>query len=390
MKTELIYYKDAYIKSFKAVVLSCENNGKFYEVVLDRTAFFYEGGGQKADTGFIGEAKVTDVREKDGEVVHYVDRALSVSLEYQCTINWEQRFFRMQNHSGEHIVSGIVHSLYGFDNVGFHMEEDYVTVDFSGELTREQLDGVEDKANRVVYDNVEIECFFPDEKELESLDYRSKLDLKENVRLVKIGETDLCACCAPHVKRTGEVGIIKILDFMRHRGGVRIVMKSGFKALLDYREKYRNVYESSVMLSSKQNEVASFVKKKISENESLQRTFADFKTKIAENDKENLNFSGDIAYFISSCYDADMMRNLANFGMTKAKLCLVFSGNSEGGFSYVAGSTSLDLNSFAKDFNSALNGRGGGRGTMIQGKISASKEDIISSLENLPLENYET
>lgn len=389
MKTELIYYKDAYIKSFNAVVLSCENNGKAYEVVLDRTAFFYEGGGQKPDTGFIGEAKVLDVQERNGEVVHYVDRAISVSVEYQCVINWEQRFLRMQNHSGEHIVSGIVHSLYGYDNVGFHMEEDYVTVDFSGELTREQLDGVEEKANRVIYDNVEIECFFPDEKELESLDYRSKLDLKENVRLVKIGETDLCACCAPHVKRTGEIGIIKILDFMRHRGGVRIVMKSGLKALTDYREKYKNVYETSVMLSSKQNEVASFVKKKISENESLQRNFTDFKMKIAESDKENLNFSGDIAFFISPYYDTDMMRNLANFGMTKAKLCIIFSGNSKEGFSYVAGSTSLDLNSFAKDFNSALNGRGGGRGTMIQGKISASKEEILSCFENLRLENYE-
>ena len=385
MKTERLYYSDSYIKEFDAIVISCDKAEKGYKVVLDKTAFFPEGGGQQADTGFIGDAVVSDVQEADNVIYHYVDKELTVSDAYTCKINWEQRFLRMQSHSGEHIVSGVVHSLFGYDNVGFHMEEDYVTVDFSGELTREQLDEVEEKTNRYIYDNIEIECFFPDENEIESLDYRSKLDLKEGVRLVRIGEADLCACCAPHVKRTGEIGVVKILDFMRHRGGVRIVMKSGLKALYDYREKYTSVYDVSVLLSSKQHEIASYVEKKIKENESLHRSFNDFKMQIAENDKENLAYIGDVALFVTSFYDSDMMRELANYGMTQKEICVILSGNEEIGFSYVAGSLNFDLMKFAKHFNSALNGRGGGRGTMIQGKVAATKESVLSFFNNLDL-----
>ena len=382
MKTERLYYSDSYLKEFTALVLLCEKTENGYKVVLDKTAFFPEGGGQMADTGYIGDAKVFDVQESDKEIYHYVDRELDVSTEYCCKLDWEQRFLR---HSGEHIVSGVVHSLFGYDNVGFHMEEDYVTVDFSGELTREQLDEVEEKTNRYIYDNIEIECFFPDENEIENLDYRSKLDLKEGVRLVRIGEADLCACCAPHVKRTGEIGVVKILDFMRHRGGVRIVMKSGLKALFDYREKYTSVYDVSVMLSSKQHEISTFVDKKLKENENLQRSFTSFKMQIAENDKENFSFVGDCALFITSFYDSDMMRELANYGMTQKKLCVILSGKEETGFSYVAGSLDFDLMRFAKNFNSALNGRGGGRGTMIQGKVTAKKEDILNYFNGLDL-----
>ncbi len=387
MKTERLYYSDGYIKEFDALVVSCEKLEKGFKVILDKTAFFPEGGGQKADTGFIGDARVIDVQEEDNVIYHITDKELEASKEYSCKLDWEQRFLRMQSHSGEHIVSGVVHSLFGYDNVGFHMEEDYVTVDFSGELTREQLDEVEEKTNRYIYDNIEIDCFFPSEEEIERLDYRSKLDLKEGVRLVRIGEADLCACCAPHVKRTGEIGVVKILDFMRHRGGVRIVMKSGLKALLDYREKYTSVYDVSVMLSSKQHEIAAYVEKKIKENETLHHEFAEFKMKIAENDKANLSFVGDSALFITSFYDSDMMRELANYGMTQKELCVILSGNEESGFSYVAGSLNFDLMKFAKHFNAALNGRGGGRGTMIQGKVSASKEDILNYFNNLDLAN---
>ena len=385
MKIERLYYSDSYIKEFEALVVSCEKLEKGFKVILDKTAFFPEGGGQKPDTGFIGDARVTDVQEAEDVIYHITDKELEVLKEYSCKLDWEQRFLRMQSHSGEHIVSGVVHSLYGYDNVGFHMEEDYVTVDFSGELTREQLDEVEEKTNRYIYDNIEIECFFPTECEIESLDYRSKLDLKNGVRLVRIGEADLCACCAPHVERTGEIGVVKILDFMRHRGGVRIVMKSGLKALLDYREKYSSVYDVSVMLSSKQHEIASYVDKKIKENETLHHAFADFKMKIAENDSGNLSYVGDTALFITSFYDSDMMRELANFGMTQKELCVILSGDEANGFSYVAGSVSFDLMKFAKNFNSALNGRGGGRGTMIQGKVAATKDDILNYFNSLDL-----
>lgn len=382
MTTEKLYYYDSYINEFSAVILSCDACTEGFFVKLNQTAFFPEGGGQKADNGYIGDAFVKDVQEKNGQILHLVDKELSVGTEYNCKLDWQQRFYRMQNHSGEHIVSGIVNSIYGYDNVGFHMEEDYVTVDFNGELTREQLDEIENKANEAIYKNYVIKCYFPNDEEIKSLNYRSKLELTENVRLVEIFNTDLCACCAPHVKTTGEVGIIKILDFMRHRGGVRIVMKSGFKALLDYREKYKSVYDISNMLSAKQPEISTAVQRVSDEIDSLSKDFYVFKQKIAEEDKNNLIKVNDTSYFISSFYDNDMLRILVNFGMENSKLSIAFSGDNENGYSYIAGSYSLDMRTVAKEINQSLNGRGGGRDTMIQGKVSAKKQEIIDFLES--------
>ncbi len=378
MITEKLFYSDAYISSFDATVVSCVKSSDKYQIVLDKTAFFFEGGGQKADTGYIGNAKITDVQEINGEIVHFADIALEESSVYSCKIDWNTRFRRMQQHGGEHIVSGIVHSLYGYNNVGFHMEDDYVTVDFSGELTREQLDDVENKANEAVCQNFNIRCYFPDENELKELDYRSKLDLTEGVRLVEIENTDLCACCAPHLNKTGEIGVIKILDFMRHRGGIRLVMKSGLDAVEDYRNKYKSVYEISNLLSAKQGEVTSAVERLQKDNEELYREFINFKKSVAQSAENNLCFSGNIAYYITSGFDAEMMRSLANFGMKKAELCLVFSGDDVSGYSYIAVSSSLDMKEVAKNINTSLQGRGGGRDTMIQGKVSAKEEDILN------------
>ena len=381
--TEKLYYSNGYIKEFSAVVKSCVKAENGFKVVLDKTAFFPEGGGQKPDTGFIGDVRVLDVQEEDGEIYHYTENPLGEDTGYLCKIDWEQRFLRMQNHSGEHIVSGVVHSLYGYDNVGFHMEEDYVTVDFSGELTRQQLDDVEKRANEAVFSNIDIECLYPEPDELDLIDYRSKLELTEDVRLVKIGNVDLCACCAPHVNKTGEVGTIKLLDYMRHRGGVRVVMRCGFTALQDYREKYTSVYEISGLLSAKQPEVSAAVERLKKENDALKREMTEFKMNIAENDKKNLSFVNGISYYISPFYDADMMRVLANYGMEHSDLSVILSGSDDAGYSYIAASNTLDMRNVAKIINSSLNGRGGGRDTMIQGKISATHNEIVDFLKNL-------
>ena len=294
----------------------------------------------------------------------------------------------MQNHSGEHVVSGVVHSMFGYDNVGFHMEEEYVTVDFNGELNREQLDLIEDYANAAIYSNYKINCYFPDTEKLSALDYRSKLELTENVRLVEIENTDLCACCAPHVNLTGEIGIIKILDFMRHRGGVRIVMKCGKNALRDYREKYKSVYEISGLLSAKQSEISVSVQRVVGELDSVRKDFYCFKSSVAESDRSKLVFVDDCSYFVTDYYDADMMRELANSGMKISKLCIVFSGDDTNGYSYIAGSHSLDMKNIAKLINSSLNGRGGGRDTMIQGKVTATKDEIDAFMNDIEYKIY--
>ncbi|MGN0525946.1 MAG: alanine--tRNA ligase-related protein [Acutalibacteraceae bacterium] len=385
MITEKLYYADSYINEFTAQVLQCEACANGFYAILSQTAFFPEGGGQKADTGCISNVKVFDVQEENGVIKHYVKTQLNVGDTVTCKIDWEQRFNRMQNHSGEHIVSGVVHGLYGYDNVGFHMEEDYVTVDFNGELTLDQVLDIEDRANKVIYEDITVECYFPEKEDLPELDYRSKLDLTENVRLVEIQGVDLCACCAPHVKRTGEIGLIKILDVMRHRNGVRITMKSGYKALRDYREKQKSVVDVSNLLSAKQLEIAEAVDRLKAENDNLKSQFYNFKMKIAEFDRERLEKTGEISYYISCFYDADMMRELVNYGMSVSKLSVVFSGNDSDGYSYIAGSDFLDMISVARNINSCLNGKGGGRGTMVQGKVSVSKKDIMNYISNLDL-----
>ncbi len=388
MKTEKLYYSNEYIKEFYATVTSCVSDDGGYLISLNKTAFFPEGGGQKADVGFIGDARVSQVFENDRGIFHIADKPLNIGEEYHCKLDWEIRFSRMQNHSGEHIVSGVVHSIFGYDNVGFHMEDDYVTIDFSGELTREDFDKVETLSNIAVYDNIPVVCYLPDENELAGLDYRSKLDLKENVRLVKIGDVDLCACCAPHVKSTGEIGVIKILDFFRHRGGVRVTVKCGLCALLDYRNKYENIYGISNLLSAKQELTAQAVERVVGEKEKLSRDFSDFKKRVTENDCGNLEIINGIACFFSSFYDFDMMRELCNFAMNNTTLALIFSGSDSGGYSYIAGSNSLNMPLVAKALNSGLNGRGGGRETMIQGKVTAAKHQIVEFINNFSMEEF--
>lgn len=383
MLSEKLFYTDSYISKFDATVLSCVKSSDIYKIILDKTAFFFEGGGQKADTGYIGDAFVFDVQEIDGEIVHFSKNEVSEGEKYICKIDWETRFKRMQQHSGEHVVSGIVNSIYGYDNVGFHMEDDYVTIDFNGELTRQQLDEIEDKANYAVYNNYSIECFFPSENELKTLDYRSKLDLTENVRLVRIENTDLCACCAPHLRSTGEIGIIKILDFMRHRGGIRLVMKSGFDALQDYRNKYKSVYDISNLLSAKQTEVFDAVDRLKNELESKDRQFYSFKNSVAQATRSSFASVGDNLYYFSHNFDADMMRDLVNYGMQKCKMCFVFSGDDNKGYSYIIGSETVDFKGFLREFNNTLNGRGGGRDTMVQGKVSATEKEIVEYIKNI-------
>jgi alanyl-tRNA synthetase len=203
-----------------------------FDVILDRTAFFPEEGGQSADTGKIGDAQVLYVYERDNIVHHITDKSPLLGNN-KCCLDFQDRYEKMQLHTAEHILCGILHKKYGYDNVGFHIGDDVVTFDINVVLSREILDEVEDEANAVVYSNIKVDTFFPKADELEKLNYRSKLDITDNVRIVQIGDVDACACCAPHVSATGEIGLIKMLHFEKHRGGTRIWMSAGYRALAD-------------------------------------------------------------------------------------------------------------------------------------------------------------
>lgn len=383
--TEKLYYKDSYIKEFDAVVLSCTPANDAYAVELSQTAFFPEGGGQAADTGFIGDIQVLDVREKGDRIYNYVNQEVTAGETYHCTVDWKQRYRRMQNHSGEHIVSGIVHRKYGYNNVGFHMGQDFVTIDFDGDLTKEQLREIEKAANEAVAADLAIRTYFPTTEELKTLDYRSKLELTENVRLVEIEGTDLCACCAPHLKSTAGVGIVKILDSERRRRGgegVRISMLCGIDAYEYLAKMQENNDTVSTLLSAKRLETASAVERLLSENEQLKHKNAEIELALAEHIASQ-SYDGDNICIFENRLGEAARRELVNLLVKKSKgIVGVFCGDDENGYSYIIGSKNFDLRKCAKAINEALCGRGGGRPEMISGRVSASSDKIGDYFEN--------
>ena len=375
--TEKLYYTDSHIHEFSARVLSCEKAKKGFAVILDKTAFFPEGGGQPADTGFIGPAAVRDVQEQNGEIFHYTDQALTPGEEYACALDWEQRLCRMQNHSGEHIVSGITHKLYGFDNVGFHMGAECMTIDFSGELSWEQLTEIETLANQAVRDDLPVKTCFPGPEALSQMEYRSKLELTRDVRIVEIPGTDRCACCAPHVKRTGEIGLIKLLSAERHRGGVRIELVCGMDALRECRLMQENVTAVSGLLSAKRAKSAAAVERVLAEQARLKERVAELSMALARLKAERFGYTeGNICVF-DKVLDEVALRELVNLLMEKCGgMAGAFSGSDETGYMYIIGSKNIDLRSHSREINAAINGKGGGTAEMIRGRASTTAENI--------------
>ena len=240
--TTKLYDQDSHCRTFSAQVFSCTPvQGGQWHIVLDQTAFFPEGGGQPGDQGTLDTVRVLDTRERGDAIVHITDGPLTPGTSVTGELDWALRFARMQCHSGEHVLSGLAHSLYGCTNVGFHMGEDQVILDFDKELTPQQLTVLEDRANQIITENRPVTARYPAPEELAALDYRSKLDLTEQVRIVTIAGCDVCACCAPHVTCTGEIGLVKLVDAMRHRGGIRLWMVAGRLALADYQRKQTNI-----------------------------------------------------------------------------------------------------------------------------------------------------
>lgn len=389
MQKEKLYDNDAYLRSFTATVVSCEplsdakkrKDGAAYGIILDRTAFFPEGGGQTADTGTLGNAVVTDVQEQNGEIVHMTDVPLPVGAEIACELDWDERFRKMQNHTGEHLISGIVHRQFGYDNVGFHLGTDGVTVDFSGVLTASELEFVEYIANRVVGMNVPVTVSYPSPEECAAMDYRSKLELTENIRIVTIEGWDVCACCAPHVSQTGAVGGIKILSCENWKGGVRIRMLCGLDARDDYQKRLEQTVRISNLLSCKQLEAAEAVERLMKQSQSEREESAKLRRAVLDMKIAALHRTDGNLVIFDELLDNNNLRNLVNAGVPLAGgVCAAFQGNDTDGYRYIIGSANVKLRAWAKEFNAALNGRGGGSEEMIQGTVTASAEEIRTYL----------
>lgn len=377
-----LYYDSPYLKTFTGTVLSCRRGKKGFEVILDQTAFYPEGGGQPADTGVLGGVRVFDVHERGDGIVHYTEGELAVGSVINGEIDWERRFIHMQQHSGEHLVSGLIHARFGYDNVGFHMGEDEVTIDVNGELTWDELMEIEETANRMLWENLEVRAYFPSRAELADMEYRSKKELVGDVRIVRIPGGDTCACCGTHVTRTGEIGIVKFLSMMHYKGGMRISLVCGEKAARDYEKRRREVQKVSVLLSAKPGEIAEAVEHMKKEQEALKAKLAESSRELIEYKVGRLKENGDRLFVIELGFDALRLRQLANriLEEKKAKTILALA-RTDGGFLYVLGSQSEDMRLLSKELNALLNGKGGGSMQMAQGSFLMAKERLCAILK---------
>lgn len=369
--TQKLYDIDSHIKEFTATVLSCDGN----VAVLDKTAFFAEGGGQSADTGLIDGVKVLDVQIKDGVIYHYLEQSLEVGKTVECKLDWEKRFRKMQNHSGEHIISGIVHSLYGYENVGFHLGETEMTMDFDGILTKEDLKKVEKLANEAIYKNAKFKCFYPES--LENLQYRAKLDLKEDVRIVEIEGYDRCACCAPHVNSACEIGVIKIISFCKNKGGVRLFVKCGIDALENYYEQNENSLKISSLLCTPQNEIVSGVEKQLEQMGNQKFEITNLKRRLIDEVSKNFQSESKISLLFEDGFDIKELGLLSDaLHKRNGGIRGVFSGE-DNSYSFAICGNPQELDAFFKAFKEKINVRGGGRNGMVQGTAMATKQQIL-------------
>lgn len=376
-----LYENDSYIKEFSATVLSCEAVGKHYAVILDRTAFFAEGGGQDADKGDINGIEVIDVQEREEDIIHTLASPLNKGDIVNGKIDWALRFSRMQNHCAEHILSGVIHKMFGYNNVGFHMNDSLITFDVDGPLNAKDIEQIEIEANKAVFQNAKITVSYPTAQEFSTIDCRSKIELVDGVRLITVDGFDTCACCAPHPNFAGEIGIIKIINFSAFKGGTRIEMVAGALALQDYSYLHGAAKAIMKQLSAKREEIAEQVKKL---GEDLATAKAEIKAlneKLAEAELET-NVIGNTLIGFTKNADFNTLRNIANGKIDKAEYIALFA-ETEDGFNYLIASKNGDTRGYAKALNENFSGKGGGRPDCVQGKISkVSKENLLKTFEN--------
>lgn len=377
--TKKLYYENAYQKDFEANVISCTKN-KYYEIILDATAFYPEGGGQPADTGYLNDVLVLDTQESEQGIVHFTKEPIEEGTGVNGKIDWEKRFLYSQQHSGEHIFSGIVHEMCGYDNVGFHMGKDYVTVDFSGVLDEEQIKKAERRTNEIIIQNEDILITYPSKEELEILPYRSKKKLEGDIRIVTIPNADICACCGTHVAKTGEIGMLKVISSENFRGGTRLTLQIGWQAYEDYDRKSESVKRISNLLSAKPEKVVEAVEKMQDALTEMKLENGRLKEQIFETILAQTEAKEQAVLFVTE-FNTDDIRRLCDKAMKQVTFAAVFTGNEQSGYAYVLGSHQKDVVAYGKKMNEALNGRGGGKDTMFQGRMSASREEIEAYLK---------
>lgn len=378
---EKLFYLDTHIIDFEATVTDCfeAEKKKGYYIVLDRTAFFPEEGGQSADKGTINGKEVLDVQIKEDIIYHLMQEPLEIGSRISGHVDWAQRFDFMQQHTGEHIISGLIHKHYGFNNVGFHLSVNEVTMDFDGQISMEQLREIELEANRVVWANLPISATFPSKEVLVTLEYRSKIEIEGDVRIVEIPDVDTCACCAPHVASTGEIGIIKIASVQSHRGGVRITILCGERALKDYTGKQETTGAISVLLSAKPDKLVDAVKKVQEDSQKLKESANQLTNQLLQLQIDALLAPTDTenAVLFTELTNMLAIRNAINELTTRySGYCVAFTGDDKTGYSFIIGSSNKDCRTIATLLREKFSAKGGGTAPMIQGSVNATKTQL--------------
>lgn len=381
MSTTRLYYEDAYRREFTAQVLDCipKPDGSFW-VELDCTCFYPEGGGQPGDTGLLGEVAVRDTREKDGRLFHVAGQPLTAGQTVQGRIDWARRFMLMQHHTAEHIVSGLMHKRHKRNNVGFHMGGAMVTMDFDGPLAPDDIAAVELAANRVVFENIPIEVSYPAPDALAKMEYRSKKALEGQVRIVTVPGADRCACCGTHLARTGEIGLIKLVQPQHYKGGIRVGLLCGLQALADHREKEAQVTAVSRLLSAKPAEAAQAVQRLHDEAEQLRGALAAAKTALFDVQAAAAPCDGHPLVWLRSELSPNDLRLLVTaLAAHRPGLCAVFAGEGGAqGYRYALAQQGQDARALATAMHQALGGKGGGKPALTQGNVTAGLPEIAA------------
>ena len=377
--TEKLYQQDAYLRRFTATVLDCQpSKNNTFLVTLDRTAFYPEGGGQPADTGSLGDVQVLDVHEKEGVITHTCDAPLVVGAEVSGEINWERRFDHMQQHSGEHIVSGMICARFHCDNVGFHLGSDLTTIDFNCDMTLEDALEIEAAANRYITEDHPLEVLYPTAEELPGIPYRSKKELSGQVRLTQFPGADLCACCGTHVRSAAQVGLVKLISCQKFRSGVRLELLCGNRAARYLSALWQQNLLVSQALSAKPTETAAAALR-------MKEELADCRTRCGELESqlfalraEKYRNQGSVLLFEPPLSPDSLRRLAVAIGEVCGGRCAVFSGQ-DGDYKYAMVSTEGDdLRPVCKEMNAALSGRGGGKPGFVQGSVCATASAISS------------
>ena len=375
MEVRRLFYEDSHLQNFTATVTSCTETKGGWAVTLDATAFYPEGGGQSCDLGVLGEANVLDVRELDGDIVHLCHKPLAVGSSVAGRIDWDRRQDLMQQHSGEHMVSGVIHQRYGWHNVGFHIGADLVTIDFDGPIPAEDLPKIEDRVNVAIWENISVKCYYPAPEELPKVNYRRKKDLPWPVRIVEFPGIDICACCGTQVKQTGEIGLVKLLSCVKFHDGVRIEMACGKRALAllskvyDQNKLVSQAFSAKILetglAAGRMNEALAAEKFRASALE--KRLFA-----YIANGYGGQKLAVHFEDGLSPAANRELCDAIAGY----ATVAVTLSGNDESGYSICIISRTEDAKAIGLQAANALNGRGGGKKEAFQGSISATRQAI--------------